>query len=78
MFEAHIESKTFLQLIPFAEIIEQCGVSVEAFFDALKEMQEQTSESDFYVQVLLSITDYQNFIDMIKHFKAEHPKPMAF
>ena len=38
MFEAHIESKKFLQLIPIAEIIEKCGVSVEAFFNALKEM----------------------------------------
>ncbi len=45
-------------MLTLAEIIQQCGVSVEAFFNALKEMQEQNSETDFYVQVLLSITDY--------------------
>ena len=33
-------------------------MSVEQFFNALKEAQEASNESDFYVQVLLSVTDY--------------------
>lgn len=52
-------------------IIEDCGVSVEKFFNAMKEAQAQSEENDFYVQVLLSVTDYSNFIDMMKQFKQE-------
>ncbi len=48
VFEAHIESKTLI-IDNLAEIIQQCGVSVEAFFNALKEMQEQNNDTDFYV-----------------------------
>jgi len=47
-------------------IIDSCGVSVEQFFNALKEAQEASEETDFYVQVLLSVTEYSNFIDMMK------------
>lgn len=52
-------------------IIDSCGVSVEQFFNALKEAQEASEETDFYVQVLLSVTEYSNFIDMMKQFKQE-------
>ena len=30
-----------------------------------------TEEGKFYLQVLLSVTEYQNFIDMMKHYKKE-------
>lgn len=63
VFEAHIE-----------KIIGLCGVSVEQFFDALKTLQAKDPENNFYVEVLLSVTEYSNFIDMMKHYKAEHCK----
>ena len=37
-------------------------------------MQENDSDTSFYVEVLLSVTDFTNFIDMMKHYKAEHSK----
>ncbi len=40
--------------------------------NALKILQEQNSENSFYVEVLLSVTDYGNFIDMMKHYKKEN------
>lgn len=51
-----------------AELIEQCGVTVEQFVGAL---QSERESSEFYVQVLLSVTEYANFIDMMKHYKKE-------
>jgi hypothetical protein len=57
VFEQHIERK-FLFNQPCLGIIDSCGVSVEQFFNALKEAQEASDEQDFYVQVLLSVTDY--------------------
>ena len=33
----------------------------------------ESQEGQFYVQVLLSVTEYSNFIDMMKHYKKEHP-----
>ena len=62
-FEAHIE-----------KIIGMCGVSVEQFFNALKTLQEKDADNSFYVEVLLSVCDYSNFIYMMKHYKAEHSK----
>ena len=62
-FEAHIE-----------KVIGMCGVSVDQFFNALKSMQEKDADNSFYVEVLLSVCDYTNFIDMMKHYKAEHCK----
>ena len=51
-----------------AELIEKCGVTVEQFVGAL---QSERESSEFYVQVLLSVTEYANFIDMMKHYKKE-------
>ena len=63
-------------MFSYIEIIEKCGISVEQFFQALKDQQEKDGEGEasFYIQVILSVTEYSNFIDMIKHYKAEHKK----
>ncbi len=47
---------------------------MEQFFSALKEQQEKDGEGEasFYIQVILSVTEYANFVDMIKHYKSEH------
>lgn len=47
---------------------------MEQFFAALKKMQETDPDNSFYVDVLLSVTDFGNFIDMMKHYKADHQK----
>ena len=56
-------------------LIVECGVGLEEFFAALKSLNEkpESQEGQFYVQVLLSVTEYSNFIDMMKHYKKEHP-----
>ena len=56
-------------------LIQECGVEVAAFFEALKTLNDrpESQEGQFYVQVLLSVTEYSNFIDMMKHYKKEHP-----
>ena len=63
MFETHIE-----------RMIKECGVTVEKFFGALKQLSEKDPDSNFYVEVLLSVTDFANFVDMMKHYKGEHAK----
>ena len=57
-----------------AELIEKCGVTVEQFVGAL---QTERDSSEFYVQVLLSVTEYSNFIDMMKHYKREKREKAA-
>lgn len=68
--------KEFVKL--FEELIEklivECGVGVQEFFDALKMIVEKDDDNKFYVEVLLSVTDYQNFLDMMKSYKAEKGK----
>lgn len=59
-FEEHIE-----------RIINSCNLSVESFFAALKTITDQDPDNSFYVEVLLSVTDFTNFIDMMKHYKKE-------
>ena len=46
-------------------------MGVQEFFDALKSIVEKDDDNKFYVEVLLSVTDYQNFIDMMKSHKAD-------
>ena len=55
-------------------MIKECGVTVEKFFGALKTLSEKDPDSNFYVEVLLSVTDFANFVDMMKHYKGEHAK----
>ncbi len=55
------------------EIIAKSGTTVEQFFVALKEESEKDKEGEasFAIQVILSVTEYSNFVDMIKHYKRE-------
>jgi len=46
---------------------------VEEFFNALKSAQEKDEDAGFYVDILLSVTDFANFVDMMKHYKRDHP-----
>lgn len=62
-FEEHIE-----------RIIKTCGVSVEQFFSALKILADKDEENKFYVDVLLSVTEYSNFVDMMRNYKNEQKK----
>jgi hypothetical protein len=50
------------------------GVTVEAFFEALKQVQKdgENNESSFYVQLLISITEYENFIGMMQNYCESH------
>ena len=56
------------------KIIADCGTTVEKFFEILKNESEQMGEPSFYVELILAITDYHNFVDMMKHYKKEHQK----
>ena len=60
-FEAKIES-----------IITECGVSVQEFFNALKTEYEADPSADFYVEMLLSVSDYQQFMLMVRDYKKAH------
>ena len=48
MFEAKIE-----------QLITECGVSVQEFFKALQSEKDEDPSCEFYVEVLLSVSDYQ-------------------
>lgn len=45
---------------------------MEQFFELLK--QQQGDETHFYVEVLLSVTEYKNFVDMIQRYKQDRLK----
>lgn len=62
MFEEHVE-----------KLIGSCGISVEKFFEALRvQSKDGSEETHFYVHVLLSVTEYGQFLDMIRHYKIDH------
>ena len=58
----------------YIEIIADCGVSNEQFFTALKNKYDDDDDAAFYVEMLLAVTDYSNFVDMIKHYKRDQKK----
>ena len=49
---------------------------MEQFFSALQDEQKKDAEGEasFYVQVILSVTEYANFVDMMKHYKQDQKK----
>lgn len=53
------------------EILKTEGIDEAAFSDALKEVSKKGEESDssFYVQLLISLADYENFISMMQGYK---------
>ena len=44
-------------------------MSVQDFFNALKEEQESDPSAEFYVAMLLSVSDYQTFLMMMADYK---------
>jgi len=46
-------------------------VSVEEFFTAIKTLAEQNEENKYYIDVLLSVAEYSNFVDMMRNYKTE-------
>ena len=55
-------------------MITSTGVGVEQFYHALKTVIAEDASNNFYVEVLLAATDYTNFVQMMNHYKREHPK----
>jgi len=44
------------------------NIDTAVFFEALKEVKEKgdSSESGFYVQLLIALSDYENFVAMMQ------------
>ena len=63
MFEAKIEA-----------LITECGVSVQEFFKALQAEKDEDPQCEFYVEVLLSVSDYTQFLLMMKDYKTSKNK----
>lgn len=56
------------------ELIKQCDVTVERFFEIVKEKsKDKDSEASLFVQILLSVSEYTNFVEMMRAYKREHP-----
>ena len=56
------------------KIIIDSGVTVDQFYEALKRQVDSNPENSFYVEVLLAATDFAIFVEMMKHYKRDHPK----
>ena len=55
------------------EIITSSGFSVEQFYKALAESQtSEESMSSFYIEMLTSIADYEQFVVMMKDYKSKN------
>ena len=63
MFESKIEA-----------IIIDCGVSVQDFFKALQSEKDEDPSCEFYVEVMLSVSNYEQFLLMMKDYKNSHKK----
>ncbi len=55
-----------------AELIKQCDISVENFFEIIKERSTHDSEAKMFIQILLSVSEYANFIEMMRAYKREN------
>ena len=60
--------------IKIEKIIIDSGVTVDQFYEALKRQVDSNPENSFYVEVLLAATDFAIFVEMMKHYKRDHPK----
>ena len=55
------------------EIIKSCDISVEKFFEIIKQKsQEEDSEAKIFVTIMLSVSEYTNFVEMMRAYKREH------
>ncbi|CDW78852.1 UNKNOWN [Stylonychia lemnae] len=79
LFEAGFEAKATenkldLRAKLILELIKDSGVSVEQFFEILKQKSETDEEAQIFVQIMLSVSEYENFVEMMRAYKKEHNK----
>lgn len=56
-----------------SDLVRQCDISVERFFEIVKKKSEEgDSEAKMFVAIMLSVSDYANFVEMMRAFKKEH------
>ena len=65
-----------------SELIKQCDISVEDFFKIVKAVSErpnplqkseqEDSEAKIFVTIMLSVSEYTNFVEMMRAYKREH------
>ncbi|TNV75825.1 hypothetical protein FGO68_gene16664 [Halteria grandinella] len=54
-------------------IIKSCEVSVEEFFEIVKKKStDENSEAKIFVTIMLSVSEYTNFVEMMRAYKREH------
>ena len=54
-------------------LISTSGFNTEQFYGALKASTEkEDEEAEFYVEMLLAVTDFTQFVHMINHYKRDH------
>ena len=58
-------------------MIQECDVSIQEFFQSLQEEKENDPSCEFYVEMLLSVSDYSQFLLMMKDYKSKESKWMA-
>ena len=58
LLETHIE-----------RLVTECGCTTQEFFQALK--QDRDGETQLYVEIILAAAEYENFVTMMREFKAK-------
>ena len=58
LLETHIE-----------RLVTECGYTSQEFFQALK--QDRDGETQLYVEIILAAAEYENFVTMMREFKAK-------
>ena len=53
------------------KIITECDVSIQDFFSALKEEQENDPSVEFFVEMLLVVSDYSAFLLMMQDYMSK-------
>ena len=56
------------------KLIERCGVSVQDFVGALQRAIESDISNKFHLEMILSLSEYKNFCEMMCTFKRELKK----
>ena len=57
------------------KLISSSGYTTEQFYTALQaKTKEEDAECEFYVEMLLAVTDFTQFVQMISHYKRDHVK----
>ena len=57
------------------EMINDVGCNTEQFFAALKNKHEEDEDAAFYLEMILAVTEFSQFVQMIQHYKRDHVKP---